>query len=244
MICEAFIIAWNEIETIHLTIKHYQKFCDQITILDNFSDDGTRAKAEGMGCKVQTFGILGKLDDNEYLKIKNSVYLRSTAKYVIVCDSDEILWHSNIRQILEQDTGTVFNTIGWDIFSNDMPKNDFLEIQNGHFQPNYCKKIIFSPKIRINFEYGSHTCKPKGDLRPSNELLTLFHYSNIGGFKRLSERHKIYRERMSENNRRIGLGCHYNFPEAQRKEEWYGKFEGSYHYDLYDHSRVDPFFIQ
>ena len=101
MICEAFILAWNEIETVHLTIQHYQKFCDKITILDNWSDDGTTDKAVKMGCKVLTFGILGQLDDNEYLKIKNSVYRNSKAKYIIVCDSDEILWHENIREILE-----------------------------------------------------------------------------------------------------------------------------------------------
>jgi len=244
MICEAFIVCWNEIETIHLTIQHYQKFCGQITLLDNFSNDGTREKAEEMGCKIQLFGISGQLDDNEYLKIKNSVYRNSKAKYVIVCDSDEILWHQNIREILEEDTGTIFNTIGWDVFSNDMPKNDFLEIQNGHFQPNYCKKIIFSPKIQINFGYGCHVCSPVGDLRPSDKTLTLFHYRNIGGFKRLSDRHEIYRARMSANNKNRGLGCHYMFPEEQRKKEWYGKFEGSIEYSLYDNSGTDPFPIK
>lgn len=244
MLCEVYIVCWNEIETIHLTIKHYQKFCDKITILDNWSDDGTREKAESMGCDVRIFGIKGVLDDKEYLKVKNSIYYKSKSKYVIVCDSDEILWHENIRQILEQDTANIFNTIGWDIFSNDMPVNDFLEIQNGQFSPNYCKKVIFSPKILINYHPGCHTCAPKGRLRPSNEILTLFHYRNIGGVKRLSERHAIYRKRLSEHNKAFGLGCHYSFPEEQRRTEWLAKYENSINYNLYDNKGVDPFFVE
>jgi len=239
MIVEAFILAWNEIETIHLTIKHYQKFCERITLLDNFSDDGTREKAEEMGCEIQLFGIKGQLDDEQYLRIKNSVYRQSKAKYVIVCDSDEILYHENIREILETDTGNIFNTIGWDVFSSDMPKDDFLEIQTGQFTPNYCKKIIFSPEIRINYHLGCHTCAPKGILRPSNETLTLFHYRNIGGFQRLSDRHAIYRERLSPNNRRRGLGCHYSFPEEQRKREYEAKFQACTEYRFFDSEGVD-----
>lgn len=241
MISEAFIVCWNEIQIIHLTIKHYQKFCDKITILDNWSDDGTREKAESMGCDVRQFGIKGVLDDKEYLKVKNSVYKGSKAKYVIVCDTDEILWHENIREILEQDTGNIFNTIGWDIFSEDMPIDNFLEIQNGQFSPNYCKKVIFSPKIDIKYSLGCHTCNPRGRLHPSKEVLTLFHYANIGGFDRLSKRHSLYRERLSQTNRSMGLGCHYSFPEDQRKRERQAKYEASIEYNVYDHSGVDPY---
>jgi len=239
MICEAFIIAWNESETIHLTINHYQKFCDKVTIYDNFSTDNTRDIAESLGCEVRLFGIEGQLDDKEYLKVKNNCYKGSEAKYVIVCDADEILYHEDIRQILEEDTGNIFNTIGWDIFSEDMPKNDFLEIQTGIFSGNYCKKIIFSPKVDINYHLGCHACSPRGRVRPSNKLLTLFHYRNIGGFKRLSMRHELYRQRLSDNNKRFGLGCHYSFPEEQRKREWYEKFNSRLAYRLFDPEGMD-----
>lgn len=238
MICEAFIIAWNEIETIHLTIKHYQKFCDQITILDNWSDDGTREKAESMGCKVQTFGVRGSLDDKEYLKVKNRIYKRSKAKYVIVCDSDEILYHPNIKEVLENETGTIFNTIGWDVFSKEMPKDDFLEIQTGVYSENYSKKVIFSPRIDINYSLGCHVCTPSR-TRPSNTELTLFHYRNIGGYERLSNRHKQYRERLSQNNKRWGLGCHYSYTEEQRKNDWYERYNERLAYGLFNPSGVD-----
>ncbi len=239
MLVEAYVMCWNEIETIHLTIQHYQKFCDKITILDNYSDDGTREKAEEMGCSIRLFGKRGQLDDKEYLKIKNEVYKQSKAKFVIVCDSDEILHHPDLRSILESETGNIFNTIGWDIFSNEMPVDDFLEIQTGIFTPNYCKKIIFSPHININYSYGCHVCRPVGRLRVSSEQLTMFHYRNIGGYERLSKRHEIYRTRMSAENRRWGLGCHYMFPEEQRKREWNEKHEQAIAYRFFDRKGVD-----
>jgi len=240
MIAEVYIMAWNEEEIIALTIKHYQKFCSKITILDNWSTDRTREIAEARGCYIQSFGIAGILNDKEYVKVKNSCYLNSQYKYVIVCDADEILWHPDIKQILERDTGNIFNIIGYDIFSNDMPKDDFLEIQTGQFSPNYCKKIIFSPSVKINFRLGAHVCAPQSRLIPSSETLTLFHYANIGGYQRLSDRHAIYRKRLSKVNKHFGLGCHYSFPEEQRKREWKAKFDARLQYDLYDHSGVDP----
>ena len=243
MIVEAFILAWNESETIHLTIKHYQKFCDKITIYDHFSDDGTAEIAEQMGCFIKYFGVKGELDDKTYLNVKNTCYKRSTAKWVIVCDADEILWHPNIKEILEGDC-TIFNTIGWDVFSNEMPVDDFLEIQTGQFTPNYCKKIIFNPAIDIRFQYGCHVCVPEGHIKACSEPLTLFHYRNIGGYKRLSDRHETYRERLSKANIRYGLGIHYTYPEEQRKKEWYDKHAQSIDFSLYDFKGLDPFYIR
>ena len=240
---EAYLMAWNEEETIALSIKHYQKFCDKVILLDNFSDDETAHIGEELGCEIRRFGKVGQLDDNEYIKVKNTCYWNSPAKYVIVCDCDEILYHPNIKQVLEDSEANIFNTHGFDIFSESMPVNDFLEIQTGQFSPNYCKKVIFSPKVRINFRVGAHVCHPLGRLFPDSEVLTLFHYRNIGGYFRLSERHKIYRERMSANNLRRGLGCHYLFEEKQRKSEYFAKFNDSIKYSDYNMSGVDPFFI-
>lgn len=241
MICEAFIMAWNEADTIELTIKHYQRFCDRVTLLDNYSTDGTVAIAKAKGCEVIQFGEPGVLDDQEYLKIKNKCYWGSKAKFVIVCDADEILYHPDLRRLMETTQANAFNTLGWDVFSNDMPENDFLEIQTGMFQPNYCKKVIFSPKLIINFQYGCHVAKPLRRPRADHQVLTLFHYRNIGGYDRLSKRHEQYRARMSDNNKRIGLGCHYQFPEEQRKREWYEKYTQSIPYTEWDRKGVDPF---
>lgn len=212
---EAFIIGWNEVETIHLTIKHYQKFCDRITFYDNYSDDGTDEVVSSMGCTVVKFGIKGVLSDKEYLKIKNFCWKRSRADYVIVCDSDEIL------QEPKNPTGTIIKTQGFNIFSHNMPQDDFFEIQTGILDNNYSKSVMFSPKLNeIGYVYGCHEARPKGDVVYSDETLWLLHYRNIGGPQRLIDRHKIYRKRMSAHNMELKLGIHYLYEDERREREW------------------------
>lgn len=241
---EAFIISWNEIETIHLTIKHYQQFCDQITIYDNYSDDGSDKVAESMGCKVIKFGIKGQLSDAAYLKIKNYCWKNSTADWVIVCDCDEILWHPNLKEILNEKEATIFKTSGYQIFSEEMPKDSYLEIKTGFPDESYSKRVIFNPRriTNICYQYGAHACTPEGIVSYSKEVLYLLHYRNIGGVQRLIDRHAKYRPRMSDDNKRLGLGLHYMIPEQakkyghnhdailtdeQKKERWFQQLEDS-----------------
>ena len=63
MLAEAFIIVWNEIDTIKLTIEYYQRVCDKVNVFDNWSDDGTFEECLAMGCNVERFGLRGVLDD-------------------------------------------------------------------------------------------------------------------------------------------------------------------------------------
>ena len=228
---EAYIIAWNEIETIQFTIQHYQKFCDRITIFDNYSTDGTPEKAIKMGCEVKSFGVRGVLDDTEYIKVKNNCWKGSDADWVVVCDADEILVHDNMCKFLSKakaSGATMINTLGFDVFSHDMPDRDFLEIQTGIYSKNYSKNIIFSPIIQeINYVYGCHECKPKGDIIYHSERLPLFHYRNIGGPERLIKRHESYRERLSERNKRFKMGIHYQYDNETRVKEWTERFEAS-----------------
>lgn len=233
MKAEAFLIAWNESETIHLTIKHYQKFCDRITIFDNYSTDNTNHIAREMGCEVMPFGIQGVLDDTEYLRIKNHCWKQSDADWVIVCDADEIL-DTNTEQLTKAKNNgyTIFNTYGWNVYSNQMPVDSFFDITTGVFDPNYSKKVIFNPKeIRgINYVYGCHVSEPKGNLRYYPEKITLFHYRNIWGVERLVRRHEQYRERLSAKNKRMGLGCHYNYEDERRIREFNENLEAAIPY--------------
>jgi len=223
-VIEAYIVAWNEAETIHLTIRHYQKFCDQITILDNYSDDGTADIATDLGCKIKTFGIRGELDDGEYIKVKNSCWKGSQADFVVVVDADEIIFHPNIQAIFEKalrDRKTIFRTCGYNMYSEEMPENDFLEIRTGLADQNYSKLACFSPQINdINYVYGCHEANPVGNVRFSDDTLNLYHYRNIGGFDRLQKRHEIYRKRLSIQNQRLGLGVHYTFDEEKRRKSY------------------------
>jgi glycosyltransferase involved in cell wall biosynthesis len=219
---EAFILAFNEAETIHLTIKHYKQFCDRITIFDNFSTDDTREIAESLGCIVKPFGIAGVLDDKEYLKVKNHCWKGSDADWVIVCDADEILCDSrldfNLRYTLESvKNDTIFTTKGWNIFSNDVPHETWSEITTGIPDSRYSKQIIFNPKEikEIGYVYGCHENKPEGNVKYYYESLNLLHYKHIGGAKRVADRHALYAERLSDWNKRYKCGFQYQEPREQ-----------------------------
>lgn len=220
---EAYILNWQE-EFLHLTIKHYQQFCDRITIYDNYSTDGSDKRAKDMGCHVIKFGIPGQLSDAQYLRVKNHCWKNSTADWVIVCDADEILYHKELKTILHHEKeASIFKTQGINIYSERLPEKSFFELSTGYRDDNYSKSVLFNPKkIRdIRYSYGAHKASPSGIVEYSREFLYLLHYRNIGGPEKLIERHALYRARMSEDNKRLGLGCHYLYDEERRIKEWH-----------------------
>lgn len=221
---EAFLVCWNESEIMPLVIKHYKKFCYKITILDNYSTDGSDKLAESLGCEVIKFGTKF-FDDQENMDVKNSCWKGSKAHWVIVADFDEIFYLPNQSRFISEasDNGTtMFRTIGWQIMSDEMPKNDLLEITNGFRFDNYSKSICFNPRAfaEINYWPGAHLCSPIGTLTRSMHDAYVLHYKHIGGVQRTIDRYKEYKPRMSKNNRKNGWGVHYNRSEQSIREEW------------------------
>lgn len=229
---EAHIMAWNEAETIHLTIKHYQKFCNRIVLHDNYSTDNTREIALELGCDVRLFGTKGVLDDREYTKLKNNCWKGSDADWVIVVDADEILdFGEDNYQILARlrfEEYTIIKPQGWQVVSHDVPRGTWLEITNGFRYDQYSKLCCFNPQVLtdINYVHGCHIANPVPNIRIAREGV-LFHYRNIGGVDRLIKRHAMYRERMSDWNIRWKAGGHYLYEDQQRIKEWNEAYERS-----------------
>lgn len=236
---EAHIIAWNEAETIHLTIKHYQSFCARIVLWDNHSTDNTREIAKSMGCVVKTFGKEGELSDRAYMELKNECWKKShpgqdMRDYVIVVDADEILHVDKYQFGINKNVVTLFKPIGWNVFSHEMPKNDWLEITSGYQENNYSKTIMFDPKQikEINYHIGAHMCSPKGNQVWLTSFGYLLHYRNVGGPQRLIDRHNLYRTRMSEENLHRNWGHHYLQSDEERVKEWELKYQKSRPFSL------------
>lgn len=227
----ARIIAWNEAEVIRLTISHYQKFCDHVIVYDNHSTDNTADIARSMGAEVVPFGLPGVLSDDEYLKVKNHAWKGSDADWEIIVDTDEVIYHPSIVNVLERSLeagDTIMTTWGWQIMSLAVPRFYWLEVKHGYHYSNYSKSAVFSPRLQeIGYVYGCHEAKPKGHVQYSKDTLLLAHYSNIGGPWRLIKKHAAYRERLSDRNRRFGLGVHYTYSDEQRINEWNERYAQS-----------------
>jgi glycosyltransferase involved in cell wall biosynthesis len=230
---EVHIVAWNEAETIALTIKHYKEFSDNIIIHDNHSDDDTVKISLAMGCQVRVFGTKGVLDDRDYTNLKNNCWKGSTADWVILVDADEIL-DVNRGMLAAATLGksTIFKTYGWNVFIHNVPRESWVDFTDGFHDDNYSKWCIFDPKAikEINYVHGCHVAKPKGDLRWAYKTLTLFHYRNVGGPDRLVKRHAEYRKRLSAWNIQWKAGDHYNYDDERRIREWEEQYAKSTEY--------------
>lgn len=226
---EVFICVWNEIDILEKVIQHHFEYADKVTILDNYSTDGSAELAKAWNCEVIQYGNKF-FDDSENQRIKNNVWKGSDADWVIVCDADEVLLCTDpclqtvcyALEYFKEDGVTIVKTIGWQIMSNEMPKYDLLEITNGYEFSNYAKNIIFNPKAikEINYNPGAHRCDPVGDVVWSEDPLYVLHYKHIGGVERTIKRYKEYQKRMSKINRQRGWGIHYNQSPAQLRKEW------------------------
>lgn len=216
---EVFAICYNEQFLMPFFMKHYA--WAKVNVFDNHSTDRSREIAKRMGANVRLFGN-HQLDDREYLKIKNEVYKSSRADYVIVSDLDEFLYHPDILnhlRYLKANGMTMPNISGYNIYSNDLPKNNILEINTGFEDPNFAKQIIFSPRIDIKFRYGCHVNNATGLIRRGGGLSVL-HYRCIGGVKRMIARHRMYANRMCDFNKQKMLGAHYFRKPENLEKEW------------------------
>lgn len=219
------MIAWNEQKLIPFVLRYYKKICDQIYVYDNYSTDETPQIAREFGAHVTQFGIPGKLDDLEYLKIKNNCWKKSEADYVIVCDTDEVLWHDMLLlglRTARMKGATMFDTIGFNIYSKNWPKLNLLELNTGVYADGYSKNIIFDPSAirEMNYNPGAHRCKPMGNIVVSNFNPYVLHYRNIGPFDDILNRRKTYQSRMSHMNKVKGYGSHYTWTEAKIRKEY------------------------
>jgi hypothetical protein len=176
---------------------------------------------------VKFFGEPGNLNDQHYLDVKNNCWKESTADYVIVCDCDEVLFsglpmNKSVFSYYNKHGVTIIKTQGWQIISNEMPKENITDITNGWAFNNYSKAVIFDPKAiqEINYNPGAHRIAPIGNVVYSEETIYLLHYRQIGGVKRLINRYKQYCSRMSELNHRKGYGIHYKKPMQKIISDW------------------------
>lgn len=186
---------------------------------DNYSTDNSVELATSLGIEVRTFGVKGVLDDQHYLDVKNNVWKEQRGKgvdYVIVVDADEFI------TIPFKLTCTTPKVIGFNMISDKLPTDDIeQEINTGEFSESYSKQAIFNPDAitEINYRHGCHQNGMVGNIT-NEDTCKLYHYRQIGGVRRMLDRHAEYRIRMSAFNRKHGMGVHYLHTDEEKIKEW------------------------
>lgn len=221
-IIHLYALCWNEEKILPFVLDYYSQFVDKIFIYDNYSTDSSNAILnQNERVKVINFKSDHSINDFIYIDIKNSCWKQSRGKadYVIVCDTDELLYHPDMKTFLENSMNqklSFFKPIGYNMYSEEFPIYNSSQlitdqIKTGVYDSNYCKSIMFDPHriVEINYTVGAHFCYPWGIVRQDNNTdLLLLHYKNLS-VDYVLNRIKTYRSRISEINIEKKYGAHY-----------------------------------
>jgi glycosyltransferase involved in cell wall biosynthesis len=227
----AHIIAWNEVRILPFTLDHYSKFCEKIFVYDNMSDDGS----DEIYKKYDNVSVIkwqnpdGMYDELQQVNIRNSAYKNSRSKgadWVIVCDCDEILYHPNLLDKLEEYKTlgvTVPKIDGHDMFSEEFPEYDGEPITDkvkigSDVYDVMSKNIIFDPKLDIKFGIGSHSFRAQNGTFSNEPELKLLHYKFLGK-EYVLWRYEMLAKRRNEQMKQTGLSGHWTRPPMKYMDE-------------------------
>lgn len=213
-----YSLCWNEEKLLPFILDYYSCFCDKLVIIDNESDDNSHAIINSFpNTEIRSYPSNNEIRDDIYLQIKNNIWKESRGKadWIIVCDTDEVIYHPDLKKKLDElkDKGiTIIKPHGFDMCSEEFPKNQIFEIKNGVKDNRHLRKcIIFNPDMieEINFKAGCHKSKPKGKLIYYKKSdIKLLHYKNLS-IDYLLHRYSLLRKRLSSYNIENKLGKHY-----------------------------------
>lgn len=229
MIIHYYTICWNEEMILPFVLRYYSKFCNKMVFMDNESTDSSHEIIKSFdNTEIRTFKTNNQINDAAYLDIKNNIWKesRGIADWIIICDTDEILYHSNLLfklEMLKAKGVSIIKPYGYDMVAESFPTEDILEIKTGVKENRHFRKcIIFDPnKIsEINFKTGCHKCKPEGNVKFYKKSdIKLLHYKNLG-LSYLVNRFNVFKSRLSQYNIDNKFGTHY----LSEKEELEKKF--------------------
>jgi hypothetical protein len=223
---EAFAISYNEEIMMPYYLKHYSQFCERITIYDNYSTDRTYQICRAFPkVSVVKWDSGGEVRDDLYLKIKNNCWKHSIADWAIVGDIDELVYMFRLMQPHDFDSCTIIQPDWYEMVSNRLPSTPgqiYDEINEGVCLGQASKCIMFRPQAlkEINYDPGAHVSHPVGDVRILNaSMMGILHYKFLSpGY--VSERHRLFGQRLSEINRKNRWGVQYEFSAEQTLASW------------------------
>lgn len=222
-----YAVCWNEEKIIPFMIKHYNEFVNHYFIYDNNSNDSTNELLlKEPNVTVRKYDTGGTFNDVVHQQIKNSVWKKSRGKadWVIVIDMDELIYHSNMKEFLKTSDSTIFKPFGFNMVSDEFPFYSMKiteQVKSGVPDSNFGKMVLFNPHriVDINYMPGAHEAYPEGivNIGVIREL-KLLHYKNLG-VNYVMNKITQYNQRISEENKELGYGFHYEKDRSQIETE-------------------------
>lgn len=221
----AHILAWNEEKILPYTLDYYSEICTKIYVYDNMSTDGSdKIYKKYPKVSVIKWDSKNQIHEMNYVNIKNNGYKtysrNKKVDWVIVCDTDEFLYHPNLIEKLKEYKTNGINVpkiSGHDMVSESFPPydgkklTDKVKVGSERYQP-MSKNIIFDPNLDVNYGIGAHTFNSDKAVFSEEEELKLLHYKFLGK-DYVKELYDARAKRLSSFNKQYKLGEHYlNLP--------------------------------
>lgn len=216
-----FLLCHNERVLLPHAVAHYRRYVPkiEITILDNESDDESVALAQGLGCRVLSWGSSDQIDDHKFVTLKNSIWKGISSGWVIMADMDEWLCASREDFAREAQAGvTVLRVYGLNMVAEseraDLSDLDLHAITQGFHMSSRDKLVAFlRPSIKeMNYGIGAHEAHPKGVVVLSPSAYVLKHFERLG-LPWLMDKWKK-RFNRAQNMHAEGIALHYTDDEA------------------------------
>jgi glycosyltransferase involved in cell wall biosynthesis len=214
---ETFLLCHNEERLLPYAIRHYQQFSD-VTILENNSTDASKTIAAAMKAYVWDINTPDEINNTWYLQAKNNCWKLSSADWVIVADTDELVYHPHLLALLETTDATIIEPEMWNMYSEKFPdtKGQIIEQVNKGLRAPNSKCVMFRPSAlsEMNYAAGCHSCHPIGIIKKETLGIKILHMRHLSVQYTL-ERNRYLNSRLSEFNKSQGWSWHYALPENE-----------------------------
>ena len=238
----AIAMVYNEAFLLPYFLRHYQDL-DEIHVLyeTDSTDDTLKILKQASNVIIKNCHIAGGLDSTEKVKLTNDTLHTIEADWVYVVDCDEFIFppHESAEDFLGRQDCENHNVVRAGMFQvyrhrtdRDLdpalpptPQRvhgdpDLFSTAEGPNKPRnalYVKPIIVKPSSEIRFQPGNHFIE--GDIRVSSEFYLGAHWHMADPSLAIDRKLKN-RARISERNKKLGHGWHYqNVTEKWIREE-------------------------
>jgi hypothetical protein len=234
-----YTVCFNESHFVGNFLIAYQG-AERIIAYDNYSTDNTvELLRRDPRVEVRYYDTQGEIRDDVWLSMKNNFWkeARGQADWVVVVDFDEIFTRvvkTGNDVTFDLDLSVPYNAgfniikpygynmISWDapLFTNNHP---WEHSQKGTYHPPEDKMCCFRPDHiqEINYVIGAHQANPVAV--PGQEVnvyrhpdYKVLHYK-AWNYALYMERANIYRERMSELNKKNQWAFQYLYSQAEHE---------------------------
>lgn len=223
---EIYALCHQEAPMIPYFMRHYKQY-GQVFLFEGHSTDGSATLARSLGAIVISIDTGNEIRDDLFTDIKNNCWKDSWADWVIICDTDEFIYHSHFVEYLKTLQDTVIAPVSYEMFSDQFPTMQgqiYDEINMGIRHPigSNCKMCLFRPREvkNINYEPGSHQAYPEGNIKINlNSEIISMHMRHLS-VEYVVQRNLYYRQRRSSINKRNGWGFHVEATRAE-VQQWF-----------------------